>query len=452
MTAYTMRSRKGVLLAAASVAGAAAFAGQAHAAAFYLQEQSVKANGRAWSGEVSERGAQQQWWNPAAIGGITGMQAYGGVTAILPRARATNIGTRVVRPTRTLPGLGTIPASNVAVGGDPSQSDPVNNGYLPNGGFAIPLGQHFAFGLTATSPFSFTTNYENDSWARYSADKTKLRTYDIQPSLAWSPTPALSLGVALNAEYSKATLSNYLPDPLSPLRPDGHQSLRGDGWDFGYSLGFQFHNDKVDLGMSYKSAIKHKLKGSLTIDGFAAPVAALVNARIEGAHAEFSTPWQVTLGGRYHLTPQFTLNGQITRFGWSKFDDIALSNLGTLANQAIPERYKDVFSYSVGADYAVTDRWTLRVGGQRDLSPIVTGERDPRVPDGNRWTATGGTSLELTERIGLDASVAYTKIASNPIDKPTAALAAPLQTIILTNGTLNKAHAWAFGLGGHVNF
>jgi long-chain fatty acid transport protein len=443
--------RRSVSLVTVGLAGLA-WGAQANAAAFYLQEQSVKANGRAWSGEVSERGAQQQWWNPAAIGGITGIQAYGGVTAILPRAKARNVNTQVVRPPRTLPGLGSIPGSTAPVGGDPLASNPVNDGYLPNGGFAIPLGDKFAFGLTATSPYSFTTNYDSDSWARYNADKTRLRTYDIQPSIAFSPTPSISIGASLNAEYAKATLSNYLPDPLSPLRPDGHQSLKGDGWDFGYSLGFQFHNEKVDLGMAYKSKIKHKLKGSLTIDGFAAPISTAVNTRIEDAQAEFTTPWQVTLGGRYHLTPQFTVNAQITRFGWSEFQSIDLSNLGTLPNQAIPERYKDTFAYSLGGDYAVTERWTVRAGVQRDLSPIPTGERDPRVPDGNRWTFAGGTSFNLTEKMGIDASVAYTKIASNPIDKPTAALSSPLQSIILTSGELDKAHAWAFGLGAHVNF
>ena len=71
----------------ALVVAAGGIAGQAHAAAFYLQEQSTVAVGRAFSGEVSEQGAQQQWWNPAAIGGITGIQTYQGI----PRSCRTPI-------------------------------------------------------------------------------------------------------------------------------------------------------------------------------------------------------------------------------------------------------------------------------------------------------------------------------------------------------------------------
>ena len=45
----------------------AALATQAHASGFYLQEQSVRGTGRAYSGEVADQGPASLWWNPAAI-------------------------------------------------------------------------------------------------------------------------------------------------------------------------------------------------------------------------------------------------------------------------------------------------------------------------------------------------------------------------------------------------
>ena len=42
--------------------------------------------------------------------------------------------------------------------------------------------------------------------------------------------------------------------------PDGSQTLRGDGWDFGWTAGVQLHNKLVTVGISYKSSIKHTLK------------------------------------------------------------------------------------------------------------------------------------------------------------------------------------------------
>jgi long-chain fatty acid transport protein len=497
-------TRKGALLAAGAVTAIAA-AGQANAAAFYLQEQSTKAIGRAFSGEVSEMGAQQQWWNPAAVGGIDTIQNYVGFTAILPTADATNRGSTVNRPGFPLgavPGLPALPAGlqypSIAAGasaitGNENVHNMVNKGYLPNGGFAIPLPGHFAFGFTMTSPYSFTTNYGPNDWTRYSADKSRLRTLDFQPSLAWS-NGHVSFGAAPNIEYVRATLSNYLPDPLvniqgqlvnsfsgtlgSLLGPtgtalgttignavggplsaalntsDGHQYLKGSGWDVGYSLGFQFHNDKADIGVSYKSAIKHKLKGHLIIDGLGGILATQgANQRVDGAIARFTTPWQVNFGARYHVNPRLTINGQVTRFGWDKFDAIRLSNLGANPDQAVDEKYKNSWSFAGGFDYKLSKKLTWRAGVQRDLSPISDGLRDPRVPDGNRWNFATGGSYEMTDHMGIDAAFSYDKIQSVNIDKVSYAyVGTPLQTSIQNDGYLHNAHALVFSLGGHMAF
>jgi len=483
-----MRIKKTALLASATLAAATGLAAQANAAAFYLQEQSTKAIGRAFSGEVSEQGAQQQWWNPAAIGGITGMQNYIGVTAILPHANSSDVDT-------TVQGPALFGGATVAAGGSANQHNPVNNGYLPNGGFAIPLGKSFDFGFTMTSPYSFTTNYDKNSWARYGADKTRLRTFDFQPSIAFH-RGGLSIGAGPNIEYVRATLSNYLPDPLTNIQGaltdslaaqlaapgplgatlaqqigagvggplsaalntgDGHQYLKGSGWDVGYSFGFQYHNSKVDIGVSYKSKIKHTLKGHLIIDGIdpvADPLASIINQRVDGAKASFTTPWQVNFGGRYHVSPALTVNAQITRFGWEKFDTIQLANLpALLGNQVIDEKYHNTFSYAVGFDYKVSPKLTLRSGVQRDLSPISAGNRDPRVPDGNRWNFAAGGSYEMNDFMGVDFAASYDKIKSTKIDKTEPLYDnTPVEMTLFNDGYLHNGRAVILSLGGHMNF
>ena len=519
-----MKIQKTALLASAALAAATGLAAQANAAAFYLQEQSTKAVGRAFSGEVSEQGAQQQWWNPAAIGGITGFQNYVGLSLIDPTADATNRNTVVRRPGLNLGALPGVPnlnslapglpiqlnptllASQDVVGGNQNVHNMVNKGYLPNGGFALPLPGGFAFGFTMTSPFSFTTNYGPDDWTRYSADKSRLRTFDFQPALAWS-NGHISIGGGPNVEYVRATLSNYLPDPLQNVQSgltqslqqqlailgplgaqiaqqlgagvggplsavlntgDGHQYLKGKGWDVGYSFGFQYHNDKVDIGVSYKSAIKHHLKGHLIVDGLGGLLAiGGANQRVDGAHADFTTPWQVNFGGRYHVNRKLTLNAQVTRFGWNKFDAIRLTDLGNgqpingsatvapIEDQDITENYKNSWSFAGGFDYKLSKRLTWRGGVQRDLSPIVSGFRDPRVPDGNRWNFATGGSYEMTDHMGIDAAFSYDKIKSVNIDSTTYAFVGTtpnLETAIVNDGRLHNAHALVFSLCGHLGF
>jgi long-chain fatty acid transport protein len=409
----------------------------AQSAAFYLQEQSVKGAGRAFSGEVADTGPESLWWNPASIAGIATGSAYLGASAILPKGHVSDRGTRIVRP-------GQAPAG---VGGDPVSVDPIDNGVVPSGAVAMPLNDRVAIGLAVTSPYSFTTNYEADSWARYTADKTKLRTIDIQPSVAFAATDWLRIGAALNVEYSDATLSNKLPN-LSPLLPDGEQTLKGDGWDLGWSAGAQLHNERVTLGVSYKSSIKHKLDGTVETEGLAGPLAGQ-NAKVD-AVARFRTPWQATAGLRFAATDKLTLNGQVSRFGWNKFDAI---RLGAPLNVAIPENYRNTWSFAGGVDYALSPKLTVRGGVQHDQSPTQNGERDARVPDSDRWNFALGASYNVTPAFTIDASANYIDFKNASIDRTTAAYAgSPVQTPILVSGELENAHAVVLGLGGRLSF
>ncbi len=410
----------------------AAMPNAAHAGAFYLQEQSVKAEGRAFSGEVADQGAASLWWNPASIGGLTGGDSAIGFSVILPSTTVTNAGSGILYP--GAPGL-------LPIGGVQSVKDPINDGYLPSGSVAHGLNKYVAVGLSLTSPYSFTTSYPDGTWVSYAAGKTRLRTYDIQPSLAVVPFAGLSIGVGVNVERMVATLSNYLP-PLS-LAPDGQQTLHGTGWDVGFSLGAQWHQGPLSLGASYKSSVKHHLDGTFTIAG--APAG---NGTI-AASASFSTPWQVTFGARYAVTPKLTLNAEATRFGWSKFD---LITLGAPIYQGIPEVYRDTWSFAVGADYAVCDKLTLRGGVQRDVTPVNV-LRDPRVPDGNRWNFALGASYALSRAFTLDAAANYLAVADSRVSYGTADYpSTPAETDLGLLGTVTGGHVVVLSVGGRLKF
>jgi long-chain fatty acid transport protein len=432
-----MKTKKGRILVG-TAAGAMSFglAASAQAQAFYLQEQSVRAQGRAFSGEAADTGVDSLWWNPAAIGGMQGGEASVHASAIIPRGKVVDRGTVIVRPAQG-------PAS---VGGDPVAKNPINNGVLPSGAVAYGLGR-VAVGLAVSAPYNFTTNYDADSWARYTADKTKLRTFDIQPSLAVMVTPQLSVGAALNVEYADATLSNYLPN-LSPLLPDGHQTLKGDGWDVGWSAGAQYRGGPVTIGLAYKSSIKHKLDGSVTTEGLLGPLA--VQNRGVDTTATFRTPWQAIGSVRVRATDQLTLNGQVVRYGWNKFDAI---RLGEPLNTALPENYKNSWSYAGGIDYAVNPQWTLRGGVQYGETPTSNGNRDARVPDSNRWNFSAGTSYAVNPGFTVDAAASYITFKDAPIDRVNAAYAGTAaQTPILVDGRLQDASALVFSLGARVAF
>ncbi len=431
---FSKRLRARSLKALPLVALSLAVPGVAHAAGFYLQEQSVRGAGRAFSGEAADTGAASLWWNPAAIGGQVGGDADIGLSAILPHGDVNNIATHIIYPAPI--------GAQGTTGFAQSVHNPLNNGYLPSGAVSYGMGS-LAAGLAITSPYSFETDYPDGTWASYTAGKTRLRTIDIQPSLAVAPMAGISLGVGVNVEHSSAVLSNYLP--TSPVTPDGTETLSGGGWDVGFTLGAQWHAGPLSLGGSYKSAIRHHLTGAIVLAGIGP------NSGTIPAMASFRTPWQATVGARFAVTPAFTLNAQVVRYGWSDFDTITVSL--PAPNNAIPEAYRDTWSFAVGADYAVTPKWTVRGGVQRDQTPTQNGARDARVPDGNRWNFALGTTYALTKGFSIDAAANYIAIANASIDRPTAVYAGtPNQTVILPNGQLTGAGVVVLSLGGRLKF
>ena len=415
----------------------------ATASGFYLQEQSVRGWGRANSGEAADQGPASLWWNPAAIGwaekGREGLKvdATFGATAILPTGRLEDQGTLIDRP-----GLAPAP-----VGGDAVMHDPIQKGVLPNSSVALRLSDRLAIGLTIASPFSFTTDYAADGWQRYSALRTKLFTIDVQPSLAYAPTDWLSVGAALNVQYADALLSNALPN-LAQGSPDGLLRLTGDGVDLGWSAGAQLRPaPKVTLAMSYKSAVRHKLKGEVSISGLSTPLAG--GNLASDTTADFTTPWQLIFGARAGLSERLTLNAQASRFGWSKFDQI---DLGAPLNRFIPQGYRDTWSYAFGIDADLSPALTLRSGIQFDQTPTRDATRDPRVPDGNRINYNAGASYRLSRRAMLDAAIGLTDPKDVVIARDERFYAGAAQTDVFTEGRAVGQHVWVISLGGRFGF
>jgi long-chain fatty acid transport protein len=424
------------LLALASLASAA-FCVEARAGGFYLQEQSVRGTGRAYSGEVSDTGVASLWWNPAAIA-RSGREAYLGAHGIFVDGSVANTGSTI-----TYPGGLTLP-----IRGSARAVKPIEPGFLPNFGVVSPIGDRFALGASVSAPFNFTSKYLVFDWTRYDALTSRLRDIDLQLAGAMRVTDWLDLGVAVNLQYVNANLSNAYPN-LSPLLPDGRTDLSGDGWDWGWAVGAQAHFDRLTLGASYKSKIDHKLNGQARVSGLLPPLPATANRTLD-ASATFTTPWIATLGARYALTDQLTLDGQVQRIGWGEFDAIRVRTAAGV--QVIGEHYRDVTTGGVGLDYAVNQALTLRAGVQYDPTPTPDAGRSARVPDGDRWLYAVGATGTVTPTLKVDAALAYIHFKSSSIDRTDVFNAGtPAATATQLSGQV-KAHGYVLSLGLRKTF
>ncbi len=416
-------------------------ASQAHAAGFYLEDQSTKASGRAFSGEAADMGAESLWYNPAAIAGITQSEMSGSITPIFTDSRVSNSGSTITQGGVTRP-----------IAGEQTAFKPVELGVIPASASALRINDQWSVGLAISSPFSFATKYDDvGDFARYSALTTRLTTIDIQPTIAWRPVRWLGIGAGPNIEYTDALLTNALPQ-LTAGEADGRVNLRGNGWDVGYNVGLQLHpTDAVTIGGAYRSKIKHTLDGDANIMGLQG-ILALANGDSK-ASASFDTPWSATFSVRWQVTDKLALEGQGVRFGWSEFQQITLDSAGGLLPNQL-QNYHDTTSGAVGFDYAVTKKLTVRGGVQYDPTPTPDNGRDARVPDGDRFLFAGGYSYKVTPHIVLDGAISYIDFIPSHINRDASeygnispALAVPVNI----QGEVN-ANAVTMSVGGRIYF
>lgn len=378
----------------------------ANAAGFYIQEQSVRGLGSAFSGSTTTLDdASTIYFNPAGMTKLEGMQMQAGANLLIPNAKIKNNGS-------------TVPAA-FAVGG-PS-GNPYDPTPVPNGFFSYQLTNSLWAGVGVTAPFGLGSDYGDNWFGRFDSTKTELAVIDIQPTIAYKVNDWLSLGVGANIAHSSADLRNRVlfPETLVTGVPgvalnEGNSKLTGDDWGFGYSLGIQLQPlPTTTVGISYKSEVHHNLDGKVQISTLGgASVAALTS----NGSAKLTTPDHVTFGVAHDVTDRLTLQGQAQWFGWNNFDAItAFRDNGQVAS-SVEQGYQTTWAFSAGAEYKVDDQWRVRGGIQFDETPTTDAFRTTRTPDGDRIWFSLGTTYSLNDKLDIDLAGTYIDVDDGTIN------------------------------------
>lgn len=402
------------------------------AGGFYLQEQSPKETGRALSGGAAAGDDPSTvYFNPAAMTNLPGIQFSIGGNALLASAHQNNRGT-----TRTVPGLSTSVPVSGNDGGNPFDSViPIPSFYATG-----QIGDRLWVGLGVNAPFGLKLEYDDGFFGRYDSLYTDLKTYNIQPSAAYKLTDNLSIGGGVDVQYVKVTLTNALPQ-LSPLLADGLASVKGDDWSVGWNAGVFFTSGDTNFGVHYRSGVKHRLQGEQVISGLLGSIEA-ANGTFD-ATAPLDLPDIVTVSMMHRLTPDLRAMLTARWYNWSVFKSITVTSA---AGTSIKELdYKDSYSVSVGGEYDVNDKLTLRAGTMFDRTPTNPQHLTTRVPDGDRVWLTGGATWNLSDAFALNLSYAHTFVEKANIIRPDGYFPSPATvtatTLSQTSGNADQVAA-----------
>ncbi len=374
--------------------------GTASAAGFQLLEQNASGIGSAYAGSAAvAENASTIFFNPA---GMTQLQE-----------REISAGLSAVRPSFKFKNQGSIGGALTGEGDDAGDWAAVPNAYLS---WALDKDLYVGVGLSA--PFGLVTDY-GESWVGGAqALMFEIKTYNINPSIAYRVNDTVSVGAGLNwqrleAEYERIVgLGGGLNTTFATLEADS------DAW--GWNVGALFTlSPAMKVGVSYRSKIDHSLDGDLKVEGtLAGANAALTTGKAE---ADVELPDTFILSVVQKLDDRWEMLGDLSWTGWSSIEkvDIVRSS-GALSGatvQTLDTDFRDTWRIALGANYRLNDAWKLKFGIAYDQTPVKDRERRlVSLPDNDRtWFSFGG-QWKVSKANTLDLGAAYLYVPKTKID------------------------------------
>jgi long-chain fatty acid transport protein len=358
------------------------------AAGFALLEQSGSGMGNAFAGSAAvAEDASTIFFNPAGLTLIPGPQVVGAVHAVNYDSEFS--GTGAITPA-VLP-VGSNTGGNL---GDLIA--------IPNLYFGMPVGERFAFGIGANAPFGLITEYDSAWVGRFLGIKSDLKTYNVNPSIAFELSDMVSLGVGVNWQKADAELTNAV---LLGPGIEGRSKLEADDDTWGWNVGALFRlGDDMKVGISYRSTVDYTLEGTATVTSnvTGATVASFP------AQAEVTFPDMAILSVVQRFGEKWELLGDLMYTRWSEIDRVLVVNSSTGATaDTLVFAFDDAWRVAFGVNYHSSERWTFKGGVAYDQSPVEDSTRTVRLPDEDRLWLALGTKYRFSKNSAVDLGYAH---------------------------------------------
>jgi len=251
-----------------------------------------------------------------------------------------------------------------------------------------------------------------------------------------------ALGFGVSAQYFSAKLSNavsYRAAALGsgnaaligavPAGSEGVATFEAHSWAWGWNVGLGIKaTDTLNIGLSYRSAINHKLEGDVNFSNRPAAFGTAAALADGGIDARIKLPDTVSIALAWQATPQLQVATDWSRTNWSTVQELNVVRTdGAAAGQTLTSlqlKFKDSWRFGVGASYQLNPAWKLRGGIAREMAAVVDPYRTPRLPDADRMWYAIGAQWALSPSMAIDVGFAYVHFdrgASALVNQETAA-------------------------------
>lgn len=392
------------IILAGTAIGALAAASPALAGGFAIREQSTTSQGTSFAGDAVSGELSSMFWNSAGAAAKDGTNSESVYTLIVPNAKLT------AEPGSTYYGVPGV-AQSAEIG---------ELALVPSSYFNYQMkgiDPHLYFGLAFNAPFGLVTKPDNLTWAGANeARTTSLKTYNLNPVLAYKIAPGISIGVGAQIEYAEGTFKFATSTASSDST-----YFSGTGWAGGFTAGIEIDpSPDTHFGLGWRSAMTQRLDGNFATNPITGIPALFTNG--VSARSDLNLPDIVTFSVKQSVTPQLRALGTFEWSHWTKFTQLqvvatgsgytvlnpgGVSNGGVIAT--LPANWHDGYFLSGGLEWDAMKSLTLRAGVGYEWSPVQDpSERFPGIPDANRTWLSIGAGTQIIP--GWTADIAYSHL------------------------------------------
>ncbi len=421
----------------------------ASAEGYQINTLSARQNGMGHTGTAMKLGAESMIFNPAGLGFLDKtLEFQGSVTGIFAHATAKVNGVEY------------------KTANDPSTPMAFNLG--------MSVYDNFKVGVSFYTPYGSGINW-GDNWpGAVLNQRVALKAFTFQPTLAWRIIPGLSVGAGAMVTFGNVNLDKGLVSETSMNTVLG---AMGNDYRFsdtpasinlqgkaavtvGVNAGVMWDIDpRWTVGVSFRSKMNLKVKCGDASVRFANEMARQILESqlgiLDKANFKASMPAAAVLnaGVAYKPIDKLVLAFDAQWTGWSAYKSLDIEFLSetlTPYNQYIAKNYSNSWTFHLGAQYDLTNRFQLRAGMMVDTTPVSKTHYNPETPGMTKIEPSVGFSFSPVKYFSIDASLLY--VAGLGVDGASCTYSDLLLKRDMTFTADYKVHAWNPSIGFRVSF
>lgn len=265
----------------------------------------------------------------------------------------------------------------------------------------------FSVGLAVYSPYGSAVEWQQDWPGSHLVNNIDLKAIFFQPTVSYKITDKISIGAGLiyvngGVTFNRNVSRNMVDE--NGNRSDVTVDASGvSAW--GYNLGVTAKlDDYVTFGVNYRSQIDMKVEGGEAtfndMPGFLSGT--YQNVKF---NATMPLPAELTVGFSYQINEKWLAAVDYNYTFWKAYDNLIIEfDKPEIETSVNPRNYKRSGTLRGGLQFAPSEKFSARIGGYYDVSPVQDGYFAPETPRNDAVAGTAGFTFQVAPKLAVDFS------------------------------------------------